>query len=157
VNVTDLFALVPSDKHPHGMSNSAFKEVFTEDRPVLFNFHGYPSAVHQLIHRRPHQDRFHVRGYSEEGTTTTPFDLLAMNGVDRYQLAIEALSRADLLASDLVYGMSGRFAVRAIPDAERAIVAFREKLTATRQYIREMGDDPAEVTDWTWSKNGLVS
>ena len=84
------------------MSVAAFRELFTDDRPVIFNFHGYPSAVHQLIHRRPRQERFHVRGYAEEGTTTTPFDLLAMNGVDRYQLAIEALSRADVGVSEFV-------------------------------------------------------
>ena len=71
---------------------------------MIFNFHGYPSAVHQLIHRRPSQERFHVRGYAEEGTTTTPFDLLAMNGVDRYQLAIEALSRVDIGAAETVHG-----------------------------------------------------
>ena len=79
---------------------------------MLFNFHGYASAVHQLIHRRPAQERFSVRGYAEEGTTTTPFELLAMNGVDRFQLAIDALLRVDVEASEAVRGMSGAFATR---------------------------------------------
>ena len=97
VNVTDLLRWRIPQTHPHGLDEAAVHaSMFTEDRPVIFNFHGYPSAIHQLIHRRPQQERFHVRGYAEEGTTTTPFDLLAMNGVDRYQLAIEALSRVDI-------------------------------------------------------------
>ena len=92
VSVTDLFTLARPEAHPHGMDEAAFAELYTEDKPVMFNFHGYASAVHQLIHRRPAQERFSVRGYAEEGTTTTPFELLAMNGVDRYQLAIDALA-----------------------------------------------------------------
>src|SRR3954468_1047452 len=151
VNVNDLYALASSAHHPSGLSQAQFTQIFTKDRPVLFNFHGYPSAIHQLIHRRPQQARFHVRGYVEEGTTTTPFDLLAMNGVDRYQLAIEALTRADILAAEMLPGMSGEFAIRAVPDAEKAIAFFRSTLERLRATIRELGDDPAEVTDWSWS------
>src|SRR5205085_6601307 len=121
VNVTNLFSIAHPGAHPDAMSAEAFRELFTDDRPVIFNFHGYPSAVHQLIHRRPRQERFHVRGYAEEGTTTTPFELLAMNGVDRFQLAIDALSRADIGVSEMVRGMSGAFAVRTIPGAREAI------------------------------------
>jgi xylulose-5-phosphate/fructose-6-phosphate phosphoketolase len=154
VCVTDLFALALPDAHPHGMPAAEFRELFGEDRPVIFNFHGYPSAVHQLIHRRPLQERFHVRGYAEEGTTTTPFDLLRMNGVDRYQLAIEALSRVDVGAAAMVHGLSGEFAVRALPDAERAIDSCRAKLEEFRTYIREHGNDPPEFMDWTWSSDG---
>jgi xylulose-5-phosphate/fructose-6-phosphate phosphoketolase len=154
VNVNDLYALASSAHHPSGLSQAEFTEIFTKDRPVLFNFHGYPSAIHQLIHRRPSQARFHVRGYMEEGTTTTPFDLLAMNGVDRYQLAIEALTRADILAAEMLPSMSGEFAVRAVPDAEAAINKFRAKLEQLRSTIREVGDDPAEIKEWVWSTNG---
>jgi xylulose-5-phosphate/fructose-6-phosphate phosphoketolase len=157
VNVNDLYALASSAHHPSGLSQAEFTDIFTKDRPVLFNFHGYPSAVHQLIHRRPQQARFHVRGYMEEGTTTTPFDLLAMNGVDRYQLAIEALTRADILAAEMLPSMSGEFAVRAVPDAEAAINKFRAKLEQLRGTIRELGDDPAEIKDWVWSTNGHVT
>ena len=150
VNVTNLFALAAPGKHPDAMSAAAFGELFTTDRPVIFNFHGYPSAVHQLIHRRPQQERFHVRGYAEEGTTTTPFDLLAMNGVDRYQLAIEGLSRVDVAISDNIGGMSGAFAVRDIGGAQAAVAKYRDQLAAYRSYAREFGDDPPELTNWVW-------
>ena len=150
VNVTNLFALAAPGKHPDAMSAAAFGALFTTDRPVIFNFHGYPSAVHQLIHRRPQQERFHVRGYAEEGTTTTPFDLLAMNGVDRYQLAIEGLSRVDVAISDNIGGMSGAFAVRDIGGAQAAVAKYREQLAAYRSYAREFGDDPPELTNWVW-------
>ena len=154
VNVVNLFALTTPSHHPSGLSQQEFRRLFTRDRPVVFNFHGYPSAVHQLLHRRPMSERFHVRGYAEEGTTTTPFDLLAMNGVDRYQLAIEALSRVDTLAAEMLHGLSGEFAIRAIPDAERAMQVFREQLEEHRRYIRQEGNDPVEITDWTWKPNG---
>ncbi len=148
VNVCDLFALAQPTAHPHGLSDEAFRALFTLDRPVLFNFHGYPSAVHQLLHRRAHQERFHVRGYIEEGTTTTPFDLLAMNGVDRYQLAIEALARADVASAEAIQGLSGAFAVRDFAGAAAAVDRFRTRLIEHRAHIRLHGDDPAEVKDW---------
>jgi xylulose-5-phosphate/fructose-6-phosphate phosphoketolase len=154
VNVVDLLSLATSNQHPSGLSRVDFEAMFTRDRPVLFNFHGYPSAIHQLIHRRPQQARFHVRGYIEEGTTTTPFDLLAMNGVDRYQLAIEALTRADILAAEMLPGLSGEFAVRSVPNAEAAMRKFEARLRQVRATIRQVGDDPAEITNWTWTLNG---
>jgi xylulose-5-phosphate/fructose-6-phosphate phosphoketolase len=154
VNVTDLFSLALPEAHPDGMSQEDFMELFTTERPVIFNFHGYPSAVHQLIHRRPLQERFHVRGYAEEGTTTTPFDLLAMNGVDRYQLGIEALSRIDIEASEEVRGASGAFAVRSIEGAKDTIEMFRRKLKEHREYIRREGNDPPEILEWTWTGDG---
>jgi xylulose-5-phosphate/fructose-6-phosphate phosphoketolase len=150
VNVTNLFTLARPEHHPDGLSDADFEALFTADRPVVFNFHGYPSAVHQLIHRRPRQERFHVKGYIEEGTTTTPFDLLAMNGVDRYQLAIEALSRVDVEAAESIRAMSGQFAVRAIPQALSVIARLNKRLAETRAYIREVGDDPAELADVRW-------
>jgi len=157
VNVNDIFKLALPEAHPHGMTEQEFTELFTDDKPVIFNFHGYPSAIHQLIHRRPKQERFHVRGYAEEGTTTTPFDLLAMNGVDRYQLAIEALSRVDVGAAESVKGMSGEFAVRDIQGATDTIEKLRAKLAEQRAYVRAEGNDPEEITDWTWSGNGRVT
>jgi xylulose-5-phosphate/fructose-6-phosphate phosphoketolase len=150
VNVTNLFAMARPEAHPDGLSDADFRALFTDDRPVLFNFHGYPSAVHQLIHRRPRQERFHVRGYAEEGTTTTPFDLLAMNGVDRFSLAIDALSRADIGVSEMVRGMSGEFAIRTISGAREAIERFAAHREELRRYVREAGDDPPEIKDWTW-------
>ena len=154
VGVTDLFTLARPEAHPHGMDEKAFADLYTDDKPVLFNFHGYPSAVHQLIHRRPAQERFSVRGYAEEGTTTTPFELLAMNGVDRFQLAIDALLRVDVEASEAVRGMSGAFATRTLANTQEAIT----ELTKTRARLRESviaeGNDPQEILDWTWSGNG---
>jgi xylulose-5-phosphate/fructose-6-phosphate phosphoketolase len=157
VNVTNLFSLALPEAHPDGMATDTFREVFTDDRPVIFNFHGYPSAVHQLIHRRPHQERFHVRGYAEEGTTTTPFDLLSMNAVDRYSLAIDALSRADVAVSEMVRGMSGAFAVRTISGAQEAINKFSAQRDAIRRQVREEGDDPPEIKNWVWSNGTGVS
>jgi xylulose-5-phosphate/fructose-6-phosphate phosphoketolase len=154
VNVNDLFALALPESHPNGLSQEDFTDLFTKDRPVIFNFHGYPSAVHQLIHRRPLQERFHVRGYAEEGTTTTPFALLAMNGVDRYQLGIEALSRVDSGSAEAVRGASGAFAVRDVGGAAKAIDSFKAKLEEHLAYVRSEGNDPAEITEWTWARNG---
>ena len=150
VNVTNLYALARPEAHPDGIAPEAFRELFTDDRPVIFNFHGYPSAVHQLIHRRPRQERFHVSGYAEEGTTTTPFELLAMNGVDRFQLAIQALSRADIAVSEMVRGMSGEFAIRSISGARSAIEKLAQRRAELRRQILELGDDPPEIKDWVW-------
>ena len=94
VNVVDLMTLFPPDRHPHGMTAPAFVELFTDDVDVVFAFHGYQRAIHQLIHGRPHAERFHVRGFKEEGTTTTPFDMVVRNEISRYHLALEAVRRA---------------------------------------------------------------
>jgi xylulose-5-phosphate/fructose-6-phosphate phosphoketolase len=152
--VTDLFTLALPEHHPNGLSQKEFADLFTTDRPVLFNFHGYPSAVHQLIHRRPLQERFHVRGYAEEGTTTTPFELLAMNGVDRFSLAIEALSRVDTGAAEAVRGASGEFAVRELPHAMEVISRLQARQKELREYVVAEGNDPPEIMEWKWSANG---
>jgi xylulose-5-phosphate/fructose-6-phosphate phosphoketolase len=119
---------------------------------VIFNFHGYASAVHQLIHRRPVQERFSVRGYAEEGTTTTPFELLAMNGVDRFQLAVDAISRTDVGIAQELGAMSGQFAVRDIGQANEAIDALKKRREELRAYVTEEGNDPPEILEWRWDR-----
>ncbi|MFG2900011.1 phosphoketolase [Streptomyces zaomyceticus] len=134
VNIVDLCALAPPDRHPHGMPDERFRTLFGDRTPVVVDFHGYPSAVHQLLHGRPHPDRFHVRGYIEEGTTTTPYDLLALNGTSRHDLAITLLSHLGPRA-----GRSRRLAER--------YARHRDEL---RRELRRTGVDPAEITEWSW-------
>jgi xylulose-5-phosphate/fructose-6-phosphate phosphoketolase len=136
VNVTDLMVLGSRKHHPHGLSDSAFADLFTADRPVVFAFHGYPSAVHQLVYDRPAPERFHVKGYIEEGTTTTPFDMLVRNGMSRYQLAIEAIRRAVLPGAD----------------GDARIRDYELRLAEHRAYITREGDDPLEISGWRWSE-----
>jgi len=135
VNVVDLMALYPPYFHPHGLDNAAFVERFTEDRPVVFAFHGYPRAIHEIIHGRPNTPRFHVRGFSEEGTTTTPFDMVVLNGMSRYHLCIEALRRATRLREL----------------APPLIAECNEMLAKHHAYVREHLEDMPEVRDWTWT------
>ena len=132
VNVCDLLALEHPNDHPHGLAPDEFDAIFTADKPVVFDFHGYPSAIHQLLYHRPRPDRFHVKGYIEEGTTTTPFDLLVANGVSRHHLAIEALRRAPGWASA----------------AGDLINRYQDDLTEYRRHIVAYGVDPPEITDW---------
>ncbi|MEM1282168.1 MAG: phosphoketolase family protein [Chlamydiota bacterium] len=136
VNVVDLMTLALHTQHPHGIDEIAFDELFTRTQPVIFAFHGYPRIIHDLIHSRPHQNRFHVHGYMEEGTTTTPFDMVVLNHMSRYHLAIDALSRISSyrsIASDL-------------------IEMFEEKLQEHHFYIRDHLEDMPEIRDWTWSE-----
>jgi xylulose-5-phosphate/fructose-6-phosphate phosphoketolase len=135
VNVVDLMALLPENDHPHGFPDSVFDGLFTSDVDVIFAFHGYPRAVHQLIHGRSHPGRFHVRGFSEQGTTTTPFDMVVLNRTSRYHLAQEALRRT----------------LRR-PPGWRALTDFcTEQLSRHHHYIREHLEDLPEIRDWTWS------
>jgi xylulose-5-phosphate/fructose-6-phosphate phosphoketolase len=134
VNVVDLLVLDSVAGHPHRMDDAEFERLFTADRPVIFNFHGYPSAIHQLIYKRTNPQRFHVRGYVEEGTTTTPFDMLVRNQTSRYHLVIEALRRAAGISS------------RAAPIIER----YERKLREHRRFIEAEGVDPPEIRDWSW-------
>ena len=136
VNVVDLMALQPESEHPHGLSDAAFDGLFTVDRPVLFAFHGYPSLIHQLTYRRTNHRNFHVRGYKEEGTTTTPFDMTVLNDLDRFHLVRDVVARVPGLAAD--------------PDAVRADAFCRAKLDEHHAYIRAHGDDMPEVKDWRW-------
>jgi xylulose-5-phosphate/fructose-6-phosphate phosphoketolase len=142
VNITDLLILELDTHHPHGLAPELFDELFTPDRPVIYNFHGYPSAVKQLLFQRPRLGRFQVNGYIEEGTTTTPFLLLAMNGVDRYHVLIQAV----LAASPL----NGTVAARAHAIVDR----YERKLAEARVYAEDNGIDPPEIADWTWSDGG---
>ena len=134
VNVVDLMALLPADGHPHGMQESAFELLFTSDREVVMAFHGYPREVHQLLHGRTRPDRFHVRGFSEQGTTTTPFDMVVRNGMSRYHLVLEALRR------------SARVAERGEDLARHC----RHMLDRHARYIVEHLEDMPEVRHWTW-------
>nr|WP_073468646.1 phosphoketolase family protein [Rhizobacter sp. OV335] len=135
VNVVDLLALQPPGEHPHGLSDEAFDAIFTADRPVVFAFHGYPSLVHKLTYRRRNHANIHVRGYQEEGTTTTPFDMVVLNQLDRYQLAFDAIRRVPRLAD------------RVPAEAER----LKATLARHRAWVCEHGDDLPEVKDWRWS------
>ncbi|WP_290056516.1 phosphoketolase family protein [Amycolatopsis solani] len=136
VNVVDLLSLCPADRHPNGLSGEAFAECFGEDVPVVFAFHGYPSAVHEVLHGRPATQRFHVHGYREEGTTTTPFDLLAGNSMTRHDLAADAVTRARGWSS-------------AGGDLARGFRRQRDEVLA-RAY--RDGEDPAEITGWRWPR-----
>jgi len=139
VNVTDLLILEPDSHHPHGLSPGAFDALFTPDRPVVYNFHGYPSAVKQLLFERPGLGRFRVNGYIEEGTTTTPFALLAMNGIDRFHVLIQAVRAASPFN-------------RAVESAADELVARCErKLADARAYAEAHGVDPPEIADWSWT------
>jgi xylulose-5-phosphate/fructose-6-phosphate phosphoketolase len=134
VNVVDLMALEPSAEHPHGLSDREFDSMFTTDRPVIFAYHGYPSLIHRLTYRRTNHGNFHVRGYKEEGTTTTPFDMTVLNDLDRFHLAGDVIDR--------------------VPRLQRIGAHFkqllRNKLIEHRQYICEHGDDMPEIRDWKW-------
>ena len=135
VNVVDLMTLFPLDVHPHGMDERTFIELFTRHTDVVFAFHGYQRAIHEIVHGRPDTERFHVRGFNEEGTTTTPFDMVVRNGMSRYHLCIEALRRAPRMAN------------RAAPLIDRCTAVLARHET----YIREHLEDMPEVSDWTWT------
>jgi len=135
VNVVDLMTLPPTDRHPHGMSHADFNSLFTVDKPVIFAFHGYPGVIHQLVHGRVDTDRFHARGYNEEGTTTTPFDMVVLNKMSRIHLAMDALKYAT------------RFADRAAP----LIAAGKALLEKHRAYVTEHFEDLPEISDWVWT------
>ena len=136
VNVVDLMVLQPPSEHPHGLPDVDFDAMFTKDAPVIFAFHGYPAMIHKLTHRRHNHDNIHVRGYKEEGTTTTPFDMVVLNNLDRYQLALDAIRRIPRLAH-LVPQATTRY---------EAIIARHKR------YIGEHGDDMPEVRDWRWTR-----
>lgn len=134
VNVVDLMALQTKDQHPHGMEEDQFDQIFTRDKPVIFAFHGYPSLVHRLAYQRNNHHNFHVRGFMEEGTTTTPFDMTVMNELDRYHLAQEAILRIPSLAGK----------------ADTILDELAEKIAEHHRHVREYGEDLPEVRNWKW-------
>ncbi|WP_322522414.1 phosphoketolase family protein [Guyparkeria halophila] len=134
VNVVDLMKLQPENEHPHGLSDSAFDSIFTLDRPVVFAYHGYPWLIHRLTYRRTNHHNLHVRGYKEEGTTTTPFDMAVKNQIDRYHLVIDVIER--------VPGLKVRGA--------HLRQQMEQRLIEHEQYIREHGEDMPEIRDWRW-------
>ena len=134
INVVDLMRLQPESEHPHGLSDSQFDALFTTDRPVIFAYHGYPWLIHRLTYRRRNHANLHVRGYKEEGTTTTPFDILMLNDLDRFHLVIDVIDRVPTLGSRCA-------------GLRQAMVDERLR---HRAYTRETGDDPSDIRDWTW-------
>jgi xylulose-5-phosphate/fructose-6-phosphate phosphoketolase len=135
VNVVDLMALQSPRAHPHGLAEDVFAALFTHDKPVIFAYHGYPWLIHRLTYDRTNHDNFHVHGYREEGTTTTPFDMTVLNELDRFHLALGACERVEKLAADLP-GIRARVA---------------ERLRAHSAYIRQHGEDMPEIRDWRWT------
>jgi xylulose-5-phosphate/fructose-6-phosphate phosphoketolase len=134
VNVVDLMTIFPPEEHPHGMSEARFLELFTASKPVIFAFHGYQRAVHQLLHGRTNAERFHVRGFTEQGTTTTPFDMVVLNGMSRYQLAAQAIKRT--------LGTEGR--------AAAALATLDTLVTDAVRYSREHLEDVPAISAWRW-------
>ena len=133
VNVVDLMKLQPHTEHPHGLTDEEYDGLFTKDKPIIFAYHGYPTLVHELTYRR-HNRNLHVRGYKEEGTITTPFDMRVLNDIDRFDLVIDTVRRLPQL------GNRGAYLVQKMQD----------KLVEHRQYIRDNGIDLPEVRNWRW-------
>jgi xylulose-5-phosphate/fructose-6-phosphate phosphoketolase len=134
VNVVDLMRLQPASEHPHGLSDGEYDSLFPSDVPTIFAYHGYPWLIHRLTYRRANHDQLHVRGYKEEGTTTTPFDMVMLNDLDRFHLVTDVIDRVPSLGSHVA-------AVR------QAMVDLR---LAARTYTRRHGDDMPEIRDWAW-------
>ena len=135
VNVVDLMRLQPPSEHPHGMSDAEFDALFTVDRPVIFAYHGYPMLIHRLTYRRHGHDNLHVRGYKEEGTTTTPFDMVMLNDLDRFHLVMDVIDRVPGLSDSAGH-------VRQLMVDNRI---------SARAYTRLEGQDAPEIRDWKWT------
>jgi phosphoketolase len=134
VNVVDLMTLQPSSEHPHGLADEDFDAIFTKERPIIFAYHGYPYLIHRLTYRRTNHDNLHVRGYKEEGTTTTPFDMTVLNNMDRFQLALDVVRRVPRLK----------------PLADQATQEFHDILRRHKAYVSANGEDLPEVRNWRW-------
>lgn len=134
INIVDLMVLQPQSEHPHGLSDKEFDELFTTDKPIIFAFHGYPWLIHRLTYRRTNHENLHVRGYKEEGTTTTPFNMTVLNDIDRYHLMIDVVERVPQLAKIRAY-------IREMAE---------NKLFDHKNYIEQYGEDMPEIRDWKW-------
>ena len=134
INVVDLMKLEPATEHPHGLSDEDFDSLFTRDKPIIFAFHGYPWLIHRLTYRRHNHDNLHVRGYKEEGTITTPFDMTVLNDLDRFHLAIDAVNRLPATGSE------GAYLKQQLLD----------KLVEHKHYIDRYGQDMPEIRNWSW-------
>jgi len=137
--VVDLMTLQPKSQHPHGLSDNDFDALFTTSKPVIFGFHGYPTLIHRLTYRRTNHENFHVRGYQEEGSTTTPFDMVVRNRLDRFHLVADVL--------DVVPGLGVA--------AAYARQEIRDKLIEHEHYIVAHGKDLPEVVEWKWQGAAL--
>jgi xylulose-5-phosphate/fructose-6-phosphate phosphoketolase len=134
VNVVDLMRLQSDREHSHGLSDAQFDALFTPDRPVIFAYHGYPTLIHRLTYKRTNHDNLHVHGYREEGTTTTPFDMVMLNDMDRFRLVIDVIDRVPQLGA------------RAAEVRQHMV----DRRLEHRAYTRAVGDDPPDVRDWVW-------
>jgi len=137
VNVVDLMTLPRPQDHPHGVDDTFFSELFADRVDVVFSFHGFPGAVHQLVHGRPDADRFHVRGFIDQGTTTTPFDMVVRNKASRYHLMMDAINNAQ----------------RTPPGASAVKAWAQSQLNRHHAYIVEHLEDLPEIRDWTWQRS----
>jgi xylulose-5-phosphate/fructose-6-phosphate phosphoketolase len=136
INVVDLMTLMSHDQHPHGLTDAEFNSLFTPDKPVIFAFHGYPALIHRLVYRRSNESRFHVHGFIEEGTTTTPFDMVVLNRLDRFHLMGDAIDRVPRLGASVAY-------------AQQVV---RDRLVEHRRYICAHGTDMPDVREWRWKR-----
>jgi xylulose-5-phosphate/fructose-6-phosphate phosphoketolase len=134
VNVVDLMKLQPASEHPHGLNDKDFDSIFTTDKPIIFAFHGYPWLIHRLAYRRTNHANLHVRGYKEEGTTTTPFDMTVVNDLDRFHLAIDVINRVPHLGYKAAYVKQ----------------MLQDKLIEHKHYINKYGEDMPEIQNWKW-------
>ncbi len=141
LNVVNLMKLQPASVHPHGLPDRDFDALFTKDKPIIFAFHGYPWLIHRLTYRRTNHANLHVRGYKEEGTTTTPFDMAVLNELDRFHLVEAVIDRLPQLGARAAYFKQ----------------AMREKLIEHRQYIEEYGDDMPSIRAWQWGGKGAAA
>src|SRR5262249_24631369 len=141
INIVDLIKLQPPSEHPHGLSDHEFDALFTTDKPIVFAFHGYPWLIHRLTYRRAGHRTLHVRGYKEEGTTSTPFDMCVRNELDRFHLVNDVIDRVPKLGTR----------------AAHAKQAIRDKLIEHKEFIAQHGDDMPEITGWKWGQEAMAS
>jgi xylulose-5-phosphate/fructose-6-phosphate phosphoketolase len=134
VNVVDLFKMQPASEHPHGSTEREFDSLFTRDKPVIFNFHGYPWLIHKLAYRFHNHENVHVRGYKEKGNINTPLELAILNQVDRFNLVIDVIDRVPRLGAA----------------AAHLKESMKNEIILNLRYAREHGTDRVEITDWTW-------